>query len=165
LSPESPKENRAFPLELVNILRHAPSGLFWESQHDNSKLRRLRGLGIAEWSVSESAKTIQSRELLRAFCHREYEPGNQELIRRLGWCTDHFVPFGTVSSFTETLDLTELDRLWEPDSSAQEQELLFNALRLLVEADDTEDSPTNRMGGILLSRLTGRSGRRASKRR
>jgi hypothetical protein len=126
------RENVAFPLELVNVLRYAPDDMFWTSPHDNGTLRLLRNLGVAEWSVPESAKIQRSRLVLQAFCQREYEAENQELVRRFGWCADHFVPPAQSGREGQRAELTELDRLWEPDASEQEQALLFQALLALV---------------------------------
>jgi hypothetical protein len=130
--PGARKQNVALPLELVNILRHAPRGMFWTSPHDNAQLSVLRSLGVAEWSTTASTKIEESRLVLQAFCHREYEGDNQRLLRRFGWCTDYFVP-PPLGREGRNEDLTDLDRLWEPDASEQERALLFKALLALVQ--------------------------------
>jgi hypothetical protein len=126
-------ENQGLSLDVVNVLRHAPPGLFWTSPHDNEKLGRLRNLGLAEWPITESTNALRSRIILQAFCYEEYEPENEELIRRLSWPTDHFVPPAGSDLDEHDIDLTELDRLWEPDGPEQERELLFHALSALLE--------------------------------
>jgi hypothetical protein len=125
--------NRGFPLELVNLMRNAPAGSLWSGRNDNSKLSLLRNI-TATWSVSESPKVRRSRDLLQAFCHREFEPENQRLIRHLGWQTEQFVPPVPTQSETEAVDLNDLDHLWEPEASEEEQQLLFHALSDLVDA-------------------------------
>jgi hypothetical protein len=128
------RDNVGFSLELVNMLQHAPPNLFWTSPHDNRMLAQLRRIGAAEWPITESSKSRDSRELLQAFCHQRYEQGNQQLIRCFDWHTDHFVP--PVAGFTDrAVDVTELDRLWEPDASEAELELLFHALSALLESN------------------------------
>ena len=131
--PSEDRDNVGFSLELVNMLRHAPADLFWTSPHDNRMLSQLRRMGAAEWPIAESSKSRESRVLLQAFCHHKYEQGNQQLIRCFDWHTDHFVP--PVPGFTCTsVDVTELDRLWEPDATESELELLFYALSALLES-------------------------------
>jgi hypothetical protein len=127
-------ENRGLPLELVNILRYAPSGQFWESPHDNRKLRQLRALGLGSWPTSGSPKAHRSRTVLQAFCHAEFEPENRQMIHDLRWPTDHFVPPPTDQSDVSA-DLMALDDLWEPDASDWERELLFHALATLLDRE------------------------------
>jgi hypothetical protein len=134
-SPSDTWENRGLPLELVNVLRYAPKGLFWASPDDNAKLRKLRRLGVTEWPITQSTKVQESRALLQAFCNREYEPENHVLSERLAWCTDHFVPPAPVDLDDECIDIGKLDELWEPEASKQEQALLFHALSALLQAE------------------------------
>jgi hypothetical protein len=126
-------DNRGWPLELVNILRYAPDGLLWTSPHDNAKLAGLRKFGVTDWPLDESTKARSSRLILQAFCHAEYEAGNQRLINHLGWSTDHFVPPVELEGLAGATDLAELDSLWEPDASESERALLFHALSALVD--------------------------------
>jgi hypothetical protein len=131
--PSEDRDNVGFSLELVNMLRHAPADLFWTSPHDNRMLGLLRRMGAAEWPITESSKSRESRVLLQAFCHHRYEHRNQQLIRSFNWHTDHFVP--PVPGFTcPTVDVAELDRLWEPDATESELEVLFHALSALLES-------------------------------
>jgi hypothetical protein len=125
--------NRGLPLELVNLMRNAPAGSLWSGRNDNSRLTLLRNI-TATWSVSESPKARRSRDLLQAFCHHEFEPENQRLIRHLGWQTEHFVPPVPTQTEAEAVDLDDLDHLWEPDASQVEQQLLIHALSNLVDA-------------------------------
>ena len=125
-------ENAGFPLELVNILRYAPAGMFWTSPHDNSAIGSLRRLGVADWDLPAGKRTQESRRVLQAYCHREYEQGNQELIRQFDWRADYFVPPAQPGS-AGGAELTELDQLWEPDASEAEQKVIFCALAALLD--------------------------------
>jgi len=127
---EAPPINRGLPLEVVNLLRAAPRGRFWSSEHDNSELRRIKEL-IGDLEIPESAEVRRSRRILQAFCHETFEAGNRELIRELGWATTEFVP-----GPDEPVDggLEDLDELWSVRASGPEREILFYAIEQAVNA-------------------------------
>jgi len=125
ISPtEAPPINRGLPLELVNVLRSAPPGTFWSSEHDNAELRRIKDL-FGDIQIPESAKVRRSRQILQGYCHQTFEAGNRELIRELGWATTEFVPAPDEPVEGE---LADLDELWSSNASGPESEILFHAI-------------------------------------
>jgi hypothetical protein len=121
---ESPPINPGLPLELINLLRSAPKGMFWSSPHDNAELSRIKAL-FSEVQIPESADVRRSRLILQDFCHRTFEPGNRELIRELGWGIEEFVPAPDEPVEGE---LEDLDELWAWHASEPEREILFHAI-------------------------------------
>ena len=69
---EAPPINRGLPLEVVNLLRSAPRGRFWSSEHDNRSCDGSREL-FGDVQIPESAEVRRSRLILQAFCHRTFE--------------------------------------------------------------------------------------------
>lgn len=119
-------ENVGLPLELVNVLRRAPVGVFWANGVEQYPRRKLRA-ALEGVTLSESPKIQRSRLILRQHCHEVFEPENQELIRRLGWNTSDFVP--PSDALDSRWSLAELNNLWAPDASDAELALFFTALR------------------------------------
>ncbi len=136
---EAPMINRGLPLEVVNLLRSAPRGRFWSSEHDNSELGRIKEL-IGDLQIPESPEVRRSRQILQAFCHRTFEAGNRELIRELGWATTEFVPAPDEPVEGE---LEELDELWSSNASGPEREIMFHAITRALDA-----GPRKRKRGI-----------------
>jgi len=122
--------NPGFPLELVNVLRHAPEGWFWTRKKlravDRYPRRKISAV-FDGLEIRESRKIRRSRLILQQHCHETFEPGNQRLIRRLGWPIANFVPAADDLEGGWTLD--ELDGLWSPEASDAERALLYHALR------------------------------------
>ena len=122
--------NPTLPLELVNLLRHAPDGWFW-TWTENVDLERYPRERVAEvfagLEIPESPRIHRSRLVVREHCHTTFEHENQELIRRLDWPIAEFVPHA--DGLQGSWDLTELDTLWEPEASASERALIYHTLR------------------------------------
>jgi len=118
-------ENRGLHLDLVNALRDAPATLVGSGPHDWRALRELSRLTEA-WAVPESDNVCRSRLVLQAYCHSEFETGNRQLLARLGWNVDQFVP--ALDDASVDGDLNQLDELWRPRASAAERRLLHAAL-------------------------------------
>jgi ABC-type polysaccharide/polyol phosphate transport system ATPase subunit len=137
---DAPPINRGLPLELVNLLRSAPTGMFWSSAHDNANLQRIKTL-FKDVQIPESAEVRRSRLILQAFCHRTFEAGNRELIRKLGWPTTEFVPPPDEPVEGE---LEDLDDLWSPNASPRELEDLFAAIAQALDAPRRRPKSWNR---------------------
>ena len=120
------RANPGLPLELVNLLRSAPEGMFWSSTADNARLRRLKCL-YESFDPPTSTRIRRSRQILQHYCRQRFEAHNAMLIDELGWAVDHIVPPVQDPAF-EGGDIEELDELWAPDASPAERDLLFIAL-------------------------------------
>jgi hypothetical protein len=125
---DSPRKNVAMPMELANLLRDAPREL-WTGTSESVlevgyRQRRIANLGL-DWAVPESPSANRAREVLHAYAHSEFEEGNQQLIRRLGWPTPSFV---TPPPAEGRHHLEELDELWAPAASSTERQYLHAAL-------------------------------------
>ncbi|MDP9332480.1 MAG: hypothetical protein M3Q30_04085 [Actinomycetota bacterium] len=119
-------ENVGLPLELVNVLRRAPEGIFWDRAAEKYPRRELKA-AFEGLTIPESPKIQRSRLILRQYCYEVFEPENRELIRRLGWSTSNFVH--PAERLDRAWSLSELDTLWAPDASDAELALVFNVLR------------------------------------
>ncbi len=128
VAPDSPWENQGMPLDVVRALRAAPTGLLWESPHDNRALQRVKKL-TARLDADESEEARCSRRILARYSHDLYEAGNRELITELGWDTDAFIQ-GVHAG--ESGDLSRLDELWSSRASPLELALLHQALAEIV---------------------------------
>ncbi len=124
------QENSGLPLELVNRLRQAPEGRFWNGPVERYPRGRLRA-AAAQLHLPSSPETKRSRQILRAYCRQVFEDDNQALIRRLAWPTTEFVP---AAKLRGKWDLSELDDLWTPKDSPEELQRLFDALTQRLES-------------------------------
>jgi hypothetical protein len=124
------RENNGLPLELVNRLRQAPDGVFWNGAVDRYPRRELRA-AAAHLHMPASRETRRSRHILRAYCRQVFEDDNQELIRRESWRSSEFVPAAKLDGEWE---LSELDDLWTPKDSPEELARLFEQLSERLEA-------------------------------
>ena len=123
------RANPGLPLSLVNVLRHAPTGWFWTWSEDrpiDTPWRGRVGTLLDGSEIQESARIRRSRAILQSYCHDVFESENQELIRRLGWPLEHFVP---PTELDVGWSLGELDDLWTPEASEAERALLYQVLR------------------------------------
>jgi hypothetical protein len=123
--------NRSLPMDAAVMLRNAPTGMFWENQNHNATFYPLKRL-ILQWDLPASDVVPRARSVLQRYANAAFEPGNKELIRELGWNTDHFVPpVGESSDRVDEaeVDLGELNSLWRSGASDAEQHLFFAALR------------------------------------
>jgi hypothetical protein len=118
------QENSALPLELVNRLRLAPEGVFWNGTAEHYPRGKLRA-AAAHLELPSSPATKRSRQILRAYCREMFEADNQQLIRQLGWPATEFVPAATLRGEWE---LSELDDLWTPKDTPDELAKLFDEL-------------------------------------
>jgi hypothetical protein len=116
--------NRGLPLELVNVLRVAPDGMFWDTS--NSSVRRLKRL-LADHRSPEDEEIALSRRVLGKYAHERFAAENAEL----GW--DDFVPPLEDDEADEVPGIEALDRLWEPKASPAELALLFRVLNAAIE--------------------------------
>jgi hypothetical protein len=131
--------NRGFPLEFAILLRNAPPGLLWTSIHDNKMLDRLKRYAVT-WDIPERKETVEARRILQQHCHAVFEPGNQRIIRELGWNTKYFVPPG--DDACELRDLTILNTLLTHDVEEPQRSLLWSALGDLVRTQPSGRRPT-----------------------
>ncbi|MEJ7656424.1 MAG: hypothetical protein WKF33_05290 [Thermoleophilaceae bacterium] len=129
VAPDSPWENQGLPLDVVRALAAAPSGLLWESPHDNRAMGRVKKL-VERLDGAESEDARRSRRILKRYSHDLYEAGNRELITELGWDTDAFIQ--GVGHAGESGDLSRLDELWTSRAAPLELALLHQALAELV---------------------------------
>jgi hypothetical protein len=118
------QENSALPLELVNRLRQAPDGVFWNGGVERYPRRKLRA-AAARLELPASPEVKRSRHILRAYCREVFEDENRDLIRRRSWPTQEFVPAARLRG---RWDVSELDELWTPDDSPAELARLFDEL-------------------------------------
>ena len=132
--------NRGLPLEVVNLLREAPQGMFWESRHDNARLRAIKRL-LADLELPESDRIHRSRAVLQAYCHERFEPGNQRLIEQLGVPALQWVP---APDQKVPGDLAELDSLWAPAASPAEQQIIFASISRALKRAGVLKPPTGR---------------------
>jgi hypothetical protein len=131
-------ENRGLPLELVNALHGAPTGLLWPSDaaRDVKPSRKhLRALADG-LELPQSNEVRLSRLVLQQACHERFESDNRKLISELGWETDEWVP--AVDSEVGEASFERLDELWRPRASAAELALLRGAVARLLDAARSE---------------------------
>ena len=125
------RANRAMPLGVVNALRLAPDGLFWDGDAERYPRRALKA-AVAQLEYPERDAVRRSRLVLQAWSHREFEAENQELIRRLSWAADEFVPSPAVARDAEPAGLGDIDELWSPPESPLELDRLYDRLQALL---------------------------------
>lgn len=108
--------NPSLPLRLVNVLRCAADGVFRNGEtelYPREKLRRV----AARLDLPSTPEIRRSRRILQRFCHEVFEAENQQLIRKLSWPTEAFVPNVKLEG---PWDISELDTLWTPVESSSE---------------------------------------------
>jgi hypothetical protein len=120
--------NVGLPLELVNALRFAPKDLIGRDEHDNASLGRLQNL-FGDVQLPICAKIARSRLVLSAYCREQFQDDNRTLAARLGWPVSDYVPAADETDWS----LAELNDLWRPDASEAELELLYGALRAVLD--------------------------------
>ncbi len=136
-------ENPGLPLELANVLRHAPNGWFWSNGGETETYPRARVREVfAELDIAESPSIRRSRLILQQYCHDLFESENAELIRRLEWPTAGFVP--SADGLGDEWEIAELDTLWAPAASDSERSLLYWALRAALAEPKTSARPATR---------------------
>ncbi len=122
--------NPSLSLRLVNALRCAPDGVFRNGEtelYSRAKLRRV----AAALDMPSTPEIRRSRRVLQRFCHEVFEAENQQLIRKLSWPTEAFVPNVKVE---EPWDISELDTLWTPVESSSELADLHRRLESALRA-------------------------------
>ena len=124
-------ENPGLPLELVNRLRLAPNGMFWDGPAERYPRRKLRA-AAARLDLPSSPEVKRSRHVLRAYCREVFEDENTELIRRRSWPTAEFVPSAKLRG---PWDVSELDDLWTPKDSPAQLARFFEELRSALESE------------------------------
>jgi hypothetical protein len=138
--------NRGLPLELVNLLRVAPPGLFWNDERlvDTFPRDVMREM-VAGIDPGESSRIRRSRLILQAHCHETFEPDNLVLVRRLGWKTSHFVP--PAPGLEDGWELSELDELWTPEASAAEVVYFHRAMHAAMTRSTSPMTPESNHAG------------------
>lgn len=124
------QENSGLPLELVNRLRQAPDGRFWNGRVERYPRGRLRA-AAAHLDLPSSPETKRSRQILRAYCRQVFEDDNQALIRQLAWPATEFVPAAKLHG---DWAVAELDDLWTPKDSPDALNRLFDQLSARLDA-------------------------------
>lgn len=117
--------NVGLPLELINLLSRAPKDFFGPTVHDNRKFERVKAL-LAGLEAPPSSETERGRRLLQSWCHQRFESSNKDLLRRLDWPTESFVP----PKGEAIHDLGPLDALWRSSASPMEVEAFLRLLDL-----------------------------------
>ncbi len=130
VGPRLEPSNLGLPLELVNALRRAPAGMFWNRGHETYPRRELRRL-VDGLVIDESAKVRRGRVVLQQHCREVFEHGNKELMRELGWTMQDFVP--PAEQLEHPWDIAELDDLWSSDATDAELAVVFRALCAALE--------------------------------
>lgn len=125
--------NPGLPLDVVNVLRYAPPGLFWESPDDNARLHRIKAL-FAGTEVADSAAVVASRERLHRVCHARYEAGNRAVAEAMGWAVPDLIT-APGDDHTVDDDFDFVDELWESQLDERARELCFTALRSALDGD------------------------------
>ena len=134
LNEECPPVNAnvGLPLELVNVLRAAPDGMFWNGDRELYARGKLKA-AAARLSLPESDATRRSRAVLANFAHEIFEAENRALIKELGWPTNAFVPRPTAPD-RDRAQVSELDVLWKPAASPADTASQLEALKSLLDA-------------------------------
>jgi hypothetical protein len=117
------RANVGLPLPLVNLLRSAPEEVIARDRHDRRAVADYAAL-VAGAPSDGDANSMRSRAVLTAYCHERFEAANLVLLERLGWPVTEFVP----RPDTAWWSLEELDDLWGPQASADEQRVIHAAL-------------------------------------
>lgn len=115
--------NPGLPLEVVNVLRASPPGLFWGGRVGAQRLTRIKQL-LASCQLPEDERTVLSRKVLRKYAYERYAAENAEL----GW--EDFIP--PPEEGVDIPGIEALDELWVPKASPTELSLLFRALDAAV---------------------------------
>ena len=130
VQPTPVTANEGLPLDLVNLLALESSTSLWASEHENRRIGVLKQV-VRDIEVPFGESLAASRALLQQLCHDRYEPANSELIARLGWATDEFVPATEVEVRDRTLD--DFDELWRPKAESNAVEWLHSVLAATIE--------------------------------
>jgi hypothetical protein len=117
---QDPEEwiNLGLPLEVANLLRRAPKGMFWADAHDNRSMGRIKAIA-ARAKPAEAERIALSRRVLQRYAFEQFGEGN----RSLGW--PEFVPW--VDEGVPGIDA--LDDLWAPQADEGELAFLFCSLQ------------------------------------
>jgi hypothetical protein len=127
------RANIGLPLELVNMLRQAPDGMFWNGKNELYPRGKLKA-AAAQMTVPESDETRRSRLVLQAFCHETFEAENRALIQQLGWPASEFV--ARPSELDPGAHLADLDALWQPSATPADVMRQLQTLKDRLDATD-----------------------------
>lgn len=116
--------NRGLPLEVVNVLRAAPPGMFWDRSYGNRRVKLIKQL-LDGHSFPEDDRIALSRQVLLKYAHHRFAAEHAEL----GW--NDFVPAPEDPAAIPGLEA--LDELWKPQASPAELSLMFRALQAAIE--------------------------------
>ena len=119
-------------LGVVNLLRYAPAGWFWDSPHDNRGLQVIKML-FAGTALDESAEIRRSREVLHRYCYERFEHGNRALAVGRAWDVDHLIP---TPPGRAPADIDLLDELWDNPMTEGERAKFFTTLRRVIDTGE-----------------------------
>lgn len=135
--------NLGLPLDVVNLLAVAPSGLLGNSPHDNRRFTVVK-TALADTDIPTSTAAAEGRTILRAWAYERFEASNHELIRELGWDTDHFI-----SPELDTVgDLSQLDACWRPRASEAELATFFGLFKEFVLSTEHHSAPAEQLRAL-----------------
>jgi hypothetical protein len=120
------RANTGLPLDVVNVLRYAPQGMFWDSPHDNRTFGQIKRL-FSHAEIGPSPAVTRSRRVLHQYCLERFESGNRAMADALSWDVDHLIP--SLTDPVVEADLDDLDRLWESLIPPDERTELFGLIR------------------------------------
>jgi hypothetical protein len=126
--------NVGLPLALVNTLRVAPDGMFWDSIDDNRRLNQLKRL-LRSAQIPETEELRTSRLLLHQYCYDRFSEGNAALSAALGWVGGELVPPPPEDTNLASQGLDTLDRLWTCPRNDADRQALFEALQRALTDD------------------------------
>jgi hypothetical protein len=127
--PRGTRANVGLPLALVNTLRFAPEGMFWDTIDDNRRLNRLKKV-LRPVEIPEPDALRTARLVLHRYSFDRFGDSNAALATALGWSDRDLVPPpSTLADVTAGQDdLSALDSLWTCQQSERARRELFDAL-------------------------------------
>lgn len=134
VSAEPPEDaNVGAPLTVVNLLASTPTGILWDSPHDNARFDRVKSL--LQGAVPEEATAVlRGRRVVERWAYDLYRAENEKLMGEFGWPDDGWPR----DDGGDERDIAILDELWTPSASAAELAVLHRLLE--VAATQTSDS-------------------------
>ncbi|MEO2033343.1 MAG: hypothetical protein ABGZ35_14800 [Planctomycetaceae bacterium] len=128
---EAPWGNRGLPLEVANLLRLAPRGMFWKNADDNHRLETVKRF-LKQVEMEPSVRIRRSRQVLNEYCYLQFERDNQRLAQEFKWNTDSFIPRPAADESDWSRSLDPLDDDWRPDIGTNEANLFFATLQRAI---------------------------------
>lgn len=129
--------NVGISLDAINLLAALPLNVVGDSMHDNRSFDPLKTL-LAGSDTELSARALEGRAILHAWCESQFGEGNRRLAERLGFPLDDFWQ----PDAEPRDDLSALDAAWHPSASEAELEVVSRVLAAWREASGTTASAT-----------------------